>query len=141
MAAELEYYKEQLEHGRHIEVQRSTVAVLAATISGAIIGELLKKPLTPERLPYTVTLFFLGLVAWLLSAKLYERFRLHNEIAKLARDVLDPSLKNLRRDAEKTIKAKYPFLFRVRLHIIWNALFGCVCALGFVTTLIILCGC
>ena len=42
MAAELEYYQEQLEHGRHTEAQRSTVTGLAFTISGAIIGELLK---------------------------------------------------------------------------------------------------
>ena len=54
-ATELEYYKEQLEHGRHIEVQRSTVAGLGIAISGAIVGELLKKPLAREQLPYTVT--------------------------------------------------------------------------------------
>jgi len=139
MAAELEYYKEQLTHGRHIEVQRSTVAGLAATISGAIIGKLLEKPLTREQLPYTVTLFFVGLVAWLLSAKLYERFKLHNEIAKLARNKLDPTLAALRTTAEATIRTKYPFLFRLPLHIVWNSLFGCICALGLVVTLLILC--
>ena len=42
MAAELEYYKEHVAYGRHIELQRSAVAGLAATLSGAIIGELLK---------------------------------------------------------------------------------------------------
>jgi uncharacterized membrane protein len=140
MAAELEYYKEQLAHGRHIEVQRSTVAGLAATISGAIIGELLKKPLTQEQLPYTVTLFFVGLVAWLLSAKLYERFRLHNEIAKLARNKLDPTLTGLRRRAEKAIKLKYPFLFWLPLHHVWNCLFAALAVFGLLMTMtIILC--
>jgi hypothetical protein len=72
MGAELEYYKEQLAHGRHIEVQRSTVAGLAITISGAIIGKLLEKqPLKKEMLPYTMSLIVIGLVSWLLSAKLY----------------------------------------------------------------------
>src|SRR5215813_118870 len=83
----LEYYKEQLVHGRHIEAQRSTIAGVAFAISGAIIGELLKTgQLTTEQLPFTVTLLCVGLFACLLSAKLYERFRLHNGIARLARN-------------------------------------------------------
>jgi len=64
MAAELEYYKEQLAHGRHIEVQRSTVAGLALTVSGAIIGKLLENmPLGKEMLPYTITLIVVGLLS------------------------------------------------------------------------------
>jgi hypothetical protein len=64
MGAELEYYKEHLEHGRHIETQRTAVAGLAATISGAIIGELLKGlPLKKEHLPYTLTLCRIDRVA------------------------------------------------------------------------------
>src|SRR5712664_2814974 len=109
MTAELEYYKEQLAHGRHIEVQRSTVAGLAIAMSGAIVGELLKKPLTREQLPYTVTLCFVNLVALLISAKLYERFRMHNETAKLVRNKIDSSLAGFREDAKNTIRAKYPF--------------------------------
>lgn len=139
MGAELEYYKEQLQHGRHIEVQRSTVAGLATTISGLIIGELLKRPLTRDQLPYTVTLSVVGLVALLLSAKLYERFRLHNEIAKLARNKLDPSLASFRRRAEKAVRKRYPFLFWLPLHHVWNFWFGGLSALGLVMTIIVLC--
>jgi hypothetical protein len=136
MTAELEYYKEQLEHGRHIEVQRSTVAGLAIAISGAIVGELLKKPLTPEVLPYTVTLSFVNLVALLISAKLYERFRMHNETAKLVRNKIDPSLAVYRKNAQATIKDKYPVLFWLRLHVMWNCLFGVLLLLGLVTTVV-----
>ena len=132
----VEYYKEQLEHGRHIEVQRSSVAGLALAISGAIIGELLKHPLTRRDLPYTVTLCFVNLVALLISAKLYERFRLHNETAKLVRNKIDPSLGIFRKEAQKIIKTKYPFLFWLRLHVIWNCLFVVLSILGFVTSLI-----
>ena len=140
MAAELEYYKEQLAHGRHIEVQRSTVAGLAATISGAIIGELLKRAtLDTNELPYTMTLFAVGATACLLSAKLYERFRLHNEIAKLVRNRLDPGLQRYRKIAEKAIRRKYPFLFWLPLHIIWNSLFGVIALLGLAMTAKILC--
>jgi hypothetical protein len=139
MAAEIAYYKEQLEHGRHIEVQRSTVAGIAATLSGATIGELLKHlPPTREQLPYTVALFFIGAVAWLLSAKLYERFRLHNEIARLTRNEINSTLEELRKAAEKTIKAKYPLLFRLKLHIVWNTLFAVITLLGLVATVSIL---
>jgi len=136
VTAELEYYKEQLAHGRHIEVQRSTVAGLAVAISGAIVGELLKKPLTREQLPYTVTLCFVNLVALLISAKLYERFRMHNETAKLVRNKMDPSLAGYRQQVGATISAKYPLLFCLRLHVIWNSLFGVLSLLGLVTTII-----
>lgn len=133
----LEYYKEQLQHGRHIEVQRSTVAGIAFTMSGAIIGELLKHgPLSRQQLPYTVTLLCVGLFALVLSAKLYERFRLHNETAKLARNMLEPRLAALRKQAEDTNRTKYPKVFAVRLHVIWNLTFAVVTAIGLVTTAI-----
>lgn len=138
MAQELEYYKEQLAHGRHIEVQRSTIAGVAATASGALIGKLLQCPLTRAQLPYTVALFFVGLTAFLFSAKLYERFRLHMEIAKLARNKLDPTLQALRRTAECAIKKKYPVLFWLPLHLLWNWFFVLVSLLGAATTILIL---
>ena len=139
MGAELEYYKEQLAHGRHIETQRSTVATVAAALSGALIGTVLKiGPLTKDALPYTVTLIVVGIIALLLSAKLYERFKLHNTIAKYARNVVDPSLAKLRRDAESEHKKNFPMLFEIKLHIIWNVFFCIVSVLGFVLTLLIL---
>jgi hypothetical protein len=74
MGAELEYYTVHTKHAKHLEDQRSTVAGITAAISGAMIGELLKKSaLTREDLPFTVTLFFIGLFASLFSAKLFER--------------------------------------------------------------------
>jgi hypothetical protein len=140
MAQELEYYKEQLAYGRHIEVQRSTIAGVAATASGAIIGKLLESlPLTRAKLPYTVALFFVGLTAFLFSAKLYERFKLHMEIAKLARNKLDPTLQVLRRKAERAIKTKYPILFCLPLHLLWNWFFVLIALGGAIATAYILC--
>jgi hypothetical protein len=139
MPGELEYYKEQLDHGRHIEVQRSTIAGLVLTASGAIIGKLLSTPLKPNDLPYTIALLSLNLVALLISAKLYERFRLHNEIARLVRDSINPNLASFRRRAEITIQQRYPTLFHIRLHVIWNCLFGVLAVLGLVTTVLAAC--
>ena len=138
MTAELEYYKEQLAHGRHIEVQRSTIAGVGAAASGALIGKLLQCPLTHAQLPYTVALFFVGLTAFLFSAKLYERFRLHMEIAKLARNKLDSTLKDLRHTAECTIKKEYPVFFRLPLHLLWNWFFVLIALLGAAATIRIL---
>jgi hypothetical protein len=137
----LEFYKEHLVHGRHIEVQRSTIAGVAFALSGAIIGELLKKgQLTTEQLPFTVTLLCVGLFACLMSAKLYERFRLHNATARLARNQLDPTLQQLRKQAQDENRKKYPLMFRLRLHVVWNSLFGIVLALGLITTVMCLLG-
>lgn len=131
----LEYYKEQLAHGRHTEVQRSTVAGIAFGVSGAIIVELAKKTkLTREELPYTIILMVVGLLAWLLTAKLYERFRLHEEVARLARDALNPGLQNFRRDAEAITRHKHPLMFPVKLHVLWNSLFALVSLGGLIMT-------
>lgn len=139
MAAELEYYKEHVAYGRHIELQRSAVAGLAATLSGAIVGELLKQgALTRSQLPYTLALFTLGLVSFLLSAKLYERFRLHNAIARAARNILDPSLANLRKLVELEHKKEFRFFYWLPLHVVWNSLFLFVCLLGLATSVVCL---
>jgi Na+/melibiose symporter-like transporter len=131
MPAELEYYKEHVSHGRHIEVQRSTVAGVAITAAGAIVGSLLKVwPPNREQLPLAVVLTVLGLFSLVLTAKLYERFKLHNAIARNARNKLDPSLATLRRQAEEEIKHKFPLLFRLPLHIVWSAVFVAMVAFG-----------
>jgi hypothetical protein len=139
MPGELEFYKEHTAHGRHIELQRSAIAGIAFTLCGALIGKLLEHlPLTRDQLPYTTTLFAVGLISWLLSAKLYERFKLHTTVARFARDAYDPNLATLRRQAEVEHKKKFPRLFEVRLHTIWNALFAIVAAIGLATTVLIL---
>lgn len=134
----LEYYKEQLAHGRHLELQRSTVAGVSLAFSGAVIGELLKGPVTRDKLPYAVALACVGLFAWLLSAKLYERFKIHMEVAKLARNALDPSLASFRIQAQATIRKKYPFLFGIKLHVVWNLLFAFISLIGVATSIIAL---
>jgi hypothetical protein len=138
----LAYYKEHVEHGRHLETQRSAIAALGIPASGAIIGKMLEqfatdRQLGVQALPYSVTLLFIGLTCWVLSAKLYERFRLHNEVAKLARNELDPRLATLRIKAKETIQARYPLLFKTRLHIVWNLVFVAVARIGLVSTLFV----
>jgi hypothetical protein len=139
MGAELEYYKEHAAHGRHVELQRSAVAGLTATLSGGLVGELLKQgALTRSQLPYSVALFALGFVSFLLSAKLYERFRLHNAIAREARNKLDPSLAALRSKVEREHKKEFSFLYELPLHLVWNSLFALMGLVGLVTTVLIL---
>jgi hypothetical protein len=67
-----------------------------------------------------------------------ERFRLHNEIAKLARNQLDPNLAAFRKTAQKTIKAKYP-LYWLPLHYICYFLFAVIAIIGAIATWKIYC--
>ncbi len=136
----LEYYKEQLAHGRHLDVQRSTIATLSFAFSGAIIGHVLGD-FTRAALPYTIALFAVGSIAMLLSAKLYERFRLHNEVAKFARDKLNPGLATFRKQAEAVNRKEFPLLFCLQLHVIWNVLFGIIMACGAISTVILFSRC
>ncbi len=134
----LEYYKEQLTHGRHTETQRSTAAGLTFAFAGVIIGKLLEKPhLTRDLLPYTVTLFLIGIFTLLLTAKLYERFKLHNTIARHARNAYDPGLAGFRQKAELEHKKNFPHLYKMRLHVVWNSFFLIISALGLGWTLAI----
>jgi hypothetical protein len=127
----IEFFKSHVEQARHLAVQRDTIALASVTGSGALMGALLKtEKLTRADLPYSLTLACLGLVAWLLCAKLYERFKLHGEIAELARNKLDPSLAHLRSQAERKIKARYPISFWLPVHYIWNCLFAVICLSG-----------
>jgi hypothetical protein len=135
----LEYYKEHVAHGRHTETQRSTVAGLTFAFAGVIIGKLLEKAqLTGDLLPYTVTLCLVGIFTLLLTAKLYERFKLHNTIAKYARNAYDPSLATFRQTAESEHKKNFPHLYEMKLHIIWNSFFVIISTLGLGWTLAIL---
>lgn len=140
MDALLEYYKEQLAHGRHIETQRSAIAAFVAAGSGALLGKLLEKSanLTRAELPYAVALLLLNAIAALTLAKLYERFRLHNETARLARNKIDPALAVFRKEAECTNQKKYPLLYKIRLHDLWNWTFGALGMVGLVVTIYIL---
>jgi hypothetical protein len=128
-----------VKYGRHTETQRSTAAGLTFAFAGVIIGKLLEKPqLTRDLLPYTVTLFLIGIFTLLLTAKLYERFKLHNTIAKHARNAYDPSLALFRQQAEREHKQKFPRLYEMKLHIVWNSFFLIISALGLGWTLAIL---
>ena len=71
-----------------------------------------------------------GLIAGLLSAKLYERFRRHNTIARFARNLLDPTLAQIRKQAEHDHREKFPLLFRLGLHVGWNFLLASFPRLG-----------
>jgi len=131
MGAELDYYKVHTEQAKHLEVQRSTVAGIAAALAAAIVGDLLKKDtLTRADLPATVTLCMVGLYALVFCAKFFERMKLHQEIARLARNKLDPTLNSIRINAEKIHRKKFPLMYPLGLHILWNSFFGCISLLG-----------
>lgn len=135
MAVEFEFYKIQVENSRHLELQRSTIAGIATAVSGAIVGELLKRsPLDKDDLAYTVTLTVVGFIALLFSQKLHERIKYRNELARLIGHELDPSLEVFKKRAEAAMKKKYPLLFWLRLNWLWGCLFGAISVLGLVLT-------
>jgi len=124
-----DYYKEQLAHGRHIELQRSSIAAIVFAIAGVVVGRALEKGAVGQW-PYALLLSVAGVFGWLFSIKLYERFRLHNEVARIARDAWNPTLAQCRREAEKINKARFPRVFQWRLHVMWNCFFGLITLIG-----------
>jgi hypothetical protein len=106
--------------------------------SGAILTKIFAVKLDRCVLPYTITLLLVGSLALLLSAKLYERFRWHNDLGYRLRDRINPSLRVLECEANKAMKGEYPFLNWLSLHMIWNCLFAAIALLGIVLTGMIL---
>jgi len=128
------YYKEQLDQARHIEVQRTAIGGFTVAFSGVIVSKLQSANFDRTILPYTITLTLIGLTALLLSAKLYERFRWHHDLGFRLREEINPQLGVLEKDTNDDWDKKYPVLFKIGLHTIWNCLFGGIALLGVVLT-------
>jgi hypothetical protein len=137
----LKFYDEDWRQVRQSEDQRTAFSNITLLIASAVFGYLTQFGLSRNTLPLTVLLIVLGLFGAVASQKLYERSRLHMELAwawqrRLSELHPDIQLDRVKGAVEKTQRKRFPRLFRLRLHVVWIALQLSIALAGIILTIV-----
>jgi len=106
-----------------------------------VFGFLTQDGLTHKALPLTILLIVLGIFGGIASEKLYERSKLHMELAWAWRRRLyelhpDIQLDRLTDEAEEIHRKRFPRLFDLRLHRVWVTLDLAIGFAGIILTIV-----
>lgn len=145
----LEMYKTECEAWRHQESQRTAFTNLFLIISAALIGLVTydDKFTGVDVLP-AIMIILLGLFGLAFSAKYYERYHRHiwrAWIFKIELEGMIEGISFIDLDRKACLKAKEEsfvsqFLFSIRLHWFWFALYALISLLGLVILLMVVLG-
>jgi len=134
-------YQEHCTWERHHESQRATATNVLVIVTAGILSVIaFDKEINNIDLPLTIFMTLQGIFGTLFTAKHYERFCMHQERANQYRNALDtmfPScqIKILREMADIKIQKKFPILYTIRLHTLWNGIHILISVFGFILTL------
>jgi hypothetical protein len=108
-------------------------------IASAVFGYLTQHGLMDDTLPLTVFLIALGIFGGIASEKLYERSKLHMELAWAWQgrlNELHPELEidRLKDEAEAINHKRFPRLHRLHLHHVWVVLDLSIALAGIIMT-------
>ena len=141
----IKFFDEDWRQVRQSEDQRTAFSNIVLLIASAVFGFLTQYGLTRETLPLTVLLIVLGIFGGIASEKLYERSKLHMELAWAWRRRLfelhpDIQLDRLTSEAEEAHRKRFPRLFGLHLHLVWLALDLAIAAAGIILTVVVMFG-
>jgi len=128
--------KDNFEHGRQHEAQRSTVCGLCLVLAGAAVTAIgLDKELTSADFPFALFVVGIGLFGALMSEKYYELFRLHGKTAEhllraISEQLAAPEIMKIKPAADKEHRTKFPRIGPLRLHHLWVGLHILVALIG-----------
>jgi hypothetical protein len=128
--------KDNLEHARQHESQRSTVCGLCLVLAGAALTAVgFDKTIDAQDFGYCVFVIGIGLFGALMSEKYYELFRRHGATAAklleaISDDLKAPELLSIKPATDKAHLAKFRFIGAFRLHYLWVTLHLLVAAIG-----------
>lgn len=135
-------YVEHATQGRHHEQQRTAVTSFFAALAAGVVGVITHdKCINLSDLPLALFLVITGVFGAFFSAKQYERYNLHMQRARVYRNALAGHVPNarlleLKDEADRVSKSRFPLLSRSPLAVLWIALhlliavFGAVLAIG-----------
>jgi hypothetical protein len=138
----LKFFDEDWRQVRQSEDQRTAFSNIILLIASAVFGFLTQYGLTRNALPLTVLLIVLGIFGGIASEKLYERSKLHMELAWAWRRRIyelhpDIQLDRLTGEAEEVHRKRFPRLFGLHLHLVWVALQLSIAVAGIILTIIV----
>src|SRR4030066_183577 len=137
----LKFFDEDWRQVRQSEDQRTAFSNIILLIASAVFGFLTQNGLTRNALPLALLLIVLGIFGGIASEKLYERSKLHMELAWAWRRRLyelhpDIQLDRLIVEAEEVHRKRFRRLFGLPLHRVWLALDLGIAAAGIILTVI-----
>ena len=139
----LKFFDEDWRQVRQSEDQRTAFSNIILLIASAVFGFLTQNDLTRSALPLAMLLIVLGIFGGIASEKLYERSKLHMELAWAWRRRLyelhpEIQLDRLIAEAEGVHRKRFWRLSRLHLHIVWLTLQLSIAVFGLILTIIIL---
>jgi hypothetical protein len=146
MADKADVWLKMIEHqwaqARQSETIRAQATTFIIALVSALQGIIVQREFDKPSYLLAFLMFLLGLYGLVLAAKLYERFRnATHRIGALRRqlDAADESL--LLDETEKLADEKHSIRFRwlskIRLHGLWNWVFGIICLLAVINAVLI----
>jgi hypothetical protein len=137
----LKFFDEDWRQVRQSEDQRTAFSNIVLLIASAVFGFLTQYGLTRNAVPLTVLLIVLGIFGGIASEKLYERSKLHMELAWAWRRRLselhpDIQLDRLTGEAEEIHRKRFPRLFGLHLHFVWLTLQVSIAVAGLILTIV-----
>jgi hypothetical protein len=123
----LKFFEEDWRQVRQEENQRTAFSNIVFLIASAVLGLLTQFGLHRESLPLTILLIVLGIFGGIASEKLYERSKLHMELAWAWRRRLyelhpDTHVERMVGEADEINRKRFPRLIRLHLHHVWLTL-------------------
>jgi hypothetical protein len=141
----LRFFEEDWRQVRQEENQRTAFSNIVFLIASAVLGVLTQFGLSQGSLPLTVLLIVLGVFGGIASEKLYERSKLHMELAWAWRRRLyelhpETQVERMVAEARDINRQRFPRLRRLHLHHVWLTLDLFIALAGVALTGIVLLG-
>jgi hypothetical protein len=124
------------------ENQRSQMTNYTLLICGAIQSYIVQRGFDLPCLVLVILILLIGCWGLLASAKYYERFRLSTcRIGRFIEKLqeLDPNanIDNIEQKADLIHKNRYPYLYAIHLHTVWNILHIALIIAGFLNIIVV----
>lgn len=141
--AVLAYWGEHRQQLRQSEDQRAVLTNYVLVIASALTGFIAQQKLALDTLPVAILLVILGAYGAITVAKYHERAEYHLTQARALTKTLTelgalPADTALLDEYRQRHYDKYPWLRRVRLHMLWTGLHTAIVVGGMVLTIVIL---
>lgn len=139
----LKFFEEDWRQVRQEENQRTAFSNIVFLIASAVLGLLTQFGLSRDSLPLTLLLIVLGIFGGIASEKLYERSKLHMELAWAWRRRLyelhpETQVDRMVGEAVDINRKRFPRLIQIHLHHVWLTLDVFIALAGVALTFVVL---
>ena len=138
----LKMFEESYALARQAEDQRATMSNYLITVSAVLFAFITQQGFTPNVIPISLLIVFLGIFGLFMSAKYAQHYNRHYSRSKLIRNRLSElcpgtQLQEIEKEASNKNRQRYPFMAqRMPILYIWLALHAAICLIGILSTVL-----